>query len=190
MDQRTARKQLGLPENIRIGLLFGSIDRRKGVLAILDIMRQASQPIDDFLLLIAGPVSPAIQEELHTRISELRSRWKIELRDQYIEQDMSAYYSSADCVISTYINFTTSSSVVVHAACCGKPSLVSPEGAMEDTIRQWEIGAVANLNRPGEYLATLEALLNMPETERLALEQRAKSFADTMKAHRFMDQFR
>jgi len=189
IDQGEARRKLGIPEDAYVGLIFGGLSQRKGILETLAILAETPINLERLVLVIAGPVDPPIREALEAAIERARKRCRILFHEGFISTDTAAYFSSADCVICAYLNFHVSSNVLIHAARCGKPLIVSSLGVMKDVMDEYRIGEAVNLDDPAGFAAALERLMHLSPQERHALELRALEYAETMNARRFMAQF-
>jgi|GEM_PF-2110406 len=189
MDTAEARRMLGIPEDAYVALIFGGLSQRKGIFETLAALARAPGDLDRVVLVIAGPVDPPIREALEAAIEQTRKRCRVLYHEGFISTKTAAYFSSADCVICTYLNFYVSSNVLIHAAKCGKPLLVSTHGVMKDVIDKYRIGEAINPRDPAGFMAAFERLMRLSREERDALRLRAEAYAQTMDSRKFMAQF-
>jgi hypothetical protein len=141
LDQKEARRMLGLGDARTIFLLFGTLTARKGARLVLDALQRAGFP-DRVLVILAG------QPDAETRawVTEIMPRAGASLRcdfDFIPETLVSAYFHAADYVLSAYPAwFRVSSGTFTRACAAGRPSIVGHLGALADRVKKNHCGLI------------------------------------------------
>lgn len=147
-------------------LLFGSITKRKGVLVLLDALRNylAENVVEKSRFLIVGSVPDHFKVELADAIREtLRIRPNIDLKliDNYIDDsEVASLFESTDYVLLPYKFFYGSSGVLGHAAFFRKPVICTDEGLIADIVKEYRLGYLTEVNPAalGEVISDLVIL--------------------------------
>ncbi len=185
-----ARKALGIAPESYVGLVFGGLSGRKGVIEILSIFETADLDADRITLVIAGPVAPPIRETLLALIERVKERYTVHFHDGFVpDEAMPLYLASADCALCTYRDFNASSGVLLQTASLGKPAMVSEGGVMADAVRRFGFGEVVRLQEPAGYVEAFRRLMELTPQERQAIGERAKAYAATMDVTRYLSQY-
>lgn len=189
-DREAARRKFGFQPEDFACVLFGAIDRRKGVLETLTALRDSSFADSRLVLLIAGRVDQELKAPMAELVQSCASRVRILLHDQFIaDEDLPSYFTAADCVMCPYRNFTASSGVLLHGAGCGNLALVSPGGAMEDAVREFAFGEIASVDQPDEFIASLTRLMNLDAATRAKMSAGALAYAHSREQRHYLGQF-
>jgi glycosyltransferase involved in cell wall biosynthesis len=156
-DRSKARAALGIADDARVALNFGSIKPYKGLDLLVAAMPAVAQRIPEAFLLLAGrPARPADAPDL----SVLKSRGIGHRADfEFIaNKDAWLYYTAADVVVLPYRNITQSG-VLLSSMAFGKPAVVTAVGGLPEVIRPGKTGWVVPAeNVPALAEAVSEAL--------------------------------
>jgi hypothetical protein len=189
-DRATARARFGLTPNNFVFLLFGLLSDRKAVVESLAMLREAPLPKDKTVILVAGPAELDIQARLKEEVSATAGKYRVIRDDRFIQQsEIAPYFAASDCVLCVYKDFSGSSNVLLQGAVHGSSAVVSSGGVMEDAVRRHNFGEVANWDDPKLFTEAVCRLANLNGTGRLAQAERARHYAASMDARRFMSQF-
>lgn len=132
-DRVSARKQLGIPEQDFVILVYGAIDGRKGVEHLLAGVRN-KQFQKNLKILVIGRQSPAMRDKLQGEPLVLSIEGYV---DTTIEE---AGFRAADVVWMGYNAHYAMSGVLVLAAFAGKPVLATRNGLIGWMTRQHKLG--------------------------------------------------
>jgi glycosyltransferase involved in cell wall biosynthesis len=189
-DAEQARSRLGIKAQDFVILFFGTMSHRKYLVESLALLCQAPLPADGTVIVVAGPSFPQHRDSMLEQLAATSRKYRVIHHERFInDSELPPYFAAADCVMCVYRDFTGSSSVLLHAAIYGKPALVSPGGAMEDAVRQYNFGEVATVTDPNGFLGAVCRIAALTPPEREALAGRALAYGRTMDARRFMSQF-
>lgn len=137
LPKEEARKILGLPEDKYIYLFFGFIRTYKGLDLLVDAFHGSP---DDSILLIAGEFY-AGEDEIKHQIEHTPVRDRIVAHTHFInDEEVSLYFSAADCVVQPYRN-ATQSGVTPLAYHFEVPMIVTNVGALPDLVPE-QLGVV------------------------------------------------
>jgi glycosyltransferase involved in cell wall biosynthesis len=140
-DKATARKELNLPDNIKLVLFFGFIRKYKGLDLLLDAFADKKLYESDIHLLIAGEFYEDSKPYLD-QIEQLKLKEKIFLHTHFIPDSRVRYYlSAADVVVQPYKN-ATQSGVTPLAYHFEKPMIVTRVGALARLVPHDSVGLV------------------------------------------------
>ncbi|MGI0484471.1 glycosyltransferase family 4 protein [Pantanalinema rosaneae CENA516] len=178
------KKVLGIETGRRIFLLFGAIDKRKGVYQLLQaIERLPKEYCQKLCLILAGQVEiQAEQVHIEAQVAKackLSNVQIIKLFKFIPDNDMSAYFQLADVILAPYQKHVGMSGIILLAAATSKPVLSSDYGLMGEIVRQNELGLAINSSSPEELEKALLRLLSEP----------LDNFCNPSKMHTFSQQY-
>ena len=138
-----------IPRDRTVFLLFGYLSERKGVLALLDALRELpSESHGQIAVMLAGRIDPSIEEQVRRRVSRLRlacSQLWLEYEDRRItEGELEALVQRADVLLAPYQRFVGSSGVLMWAARARKPLLAQDFGVLGAIVRELGLGKVVD----------------------------------------------
>ncbi len=189
-DATAARQRFGLAPEDFVFLFFGSLSDRKGVVESLARLRDASLPGHRTVVILAGPVNPSLRPALTEAVAATARQYRVIQHDRFIDHaEVPPYFAAADCVVCVYKDFAGSSNVLLHAAACGKPALVSRGGVMQDAVEQYGFGAAVSFADPEGFARSARRWMDLEAGARQALAGRARTYAATMDARRYLAQF-
>ena len=148
-------------------VLFGALQRRKGVLQTLDaVARLAPETAARLELRLCGRLAEDA-DTVCARIQALNasSGAEIVLDDRFLPfEDLRAEVAAADVVLAPYLWHKGSSGVLYWAAAFGKPIIAQDYGTMGAEVRQFGLGLTARCGDVDELAGAMERLThNGPE---------------------------
>ncbi len=165
-DRSKARAALGIAEDARVALNFGSIKPYKGLDLLVSAMPAVAQNVPHAFLLLAGrPARPSDAPDLQV----LKDRGIGHRADfEFISnKDAWKYYMAADVVVLPYRNITQSG-VLLSTMAFGKPAIVTAVGGLPEVIRPGKTGwVVPPENVPALAEAMSEALADPVRCEQM-----------------------
>jgi glycosyltransferase involved in cell wall biosynthesis len=165
-DRSKARAALGIAEDARVAVNFGSIKPYKGLDLLVSAMPLVAQNVPHAFLLLAGrPARPSDAPNLQI----LKDRGIGHRADfEFISnKDAWKYYMAADVVVLPYRNITQSG-VLLSTMAFGKPAIVTAVGGLPEVIRPGKTGwVVPPENVPALAEAMSEALSDPIRCERM-----------------------
>ena len=170
IDQRQARRELGLPADRSMLLFVGRLDPVKGLNVLLEAMceltrRMRPRRAQDLSLAIIGGDREDHLEAMMTDLKCLSDiRHELGLDDLVVfvgsraQEALPCYYSAADaCVMpSLYESFGM---VALEAMACGTPVIASRVGGLTYTVRDGETGFLVPEKNPKALAEKLELIL-------------------------------
>jgi len=164
VDQKSARKQLGLNESGHVLLFFGLVRRYKGLDILLRSLEKVTAPVT---LLVAGEWYEG-EAELKRIIKELDLASRVICRNEYIpDSEVALYFSAADVLVQPYRS-ATQSGVVQTAFHFGKPSIVTGVGGLPEMVRHNESGLVVAPEDPDALARAIDLFFTPDTTRRLS----------------------
>jgi glycosyltransferase involved in cell wall biosynthesis len=136
-EKAKARALFSISENSKVLLFFGLIRDYKG----LDVLLAAMKHLDEsFILLIAGEVY-GDKNKYSKQIAQI-SEGRVLFHDRFIsDDDVSNYFSAADCCVLPY-KAGTQSGIQAIAASFNLPVLVSTNGGLHEQINEGQNGFI------------------------------------------------
>ena len=134
-DFQLAREYFSIEKDAKVLLFFGLIRDYKG----LDILIDAMDFLDDkYVLLIAGEIYG--DKKKYLKAIKAIKKGKVILHDHFIEdENVSNYFSAADCCVLPYKS-GTQSGIQAIAASFEVPVLVSKNGGLHESITDGKNG--------------------------------------------------
>lgn len=148
-------------------LIYGSIDKRKGVieaLATLDYIHEQNDPkLKTIKFVVAGRASSDMQELLKSYA--LRYPDSLYVINRIIsESEEYQLFTCAAIVWVAYANFFNMSGVLAQAGLAGKPVIGNLEGLVSFLMKKYELGKIADTNSSKDISRVLKCLLDDPES--------------------------
>jgi glycosyltransferase involved in cell wall biosynthesis len=159
-----ALKSLGILPGRTVGLLFGSLDGRKGIHQLLEaILAMPDELARKLCLLLVGKIDPVDQPQVEARMAQIarKGTTQIVVQDTFVpEADIDAYFRRADLVLAPYQRHVGMSAILVRAAGAQTPVLASSYGLMGELARRYRLGATVDATVPDEIAQGLIRFLN------------------------------
>lgn len=157
-----ARRRLGIPEDGRVIGCVGYQDRRKGIDLLIRAFLAADLAPTDRLLL-AGKQEQPIRDLLAGEGAQAVKAGRIITLARYIsDEELCLGVAAMDVVCTPYppgAGHSGSSSIVIHAAGQGRPSLGTDHGWVGDTISRFGLGWTCDVTRPEVFAGAIRASL-------------------------------
>ncbi|MGO8928522.1 MAG: glycosyltransferase family 4 protein [Limisphaerales bacterium] len=137
-ESAAARLQLGLPQDKRVLLFFGTGQRRKGLHLVVEALLPLSSEEAPFLL-CAGQQDP--QGSAARGLDQLVRQGRARVINRYVstaEEKLS--FAAADAVLLPYVNHFGTSGVLAQAMAAGKMAIVSDEQLLGRLTREHGLG--------------------------------------------------
>ncbi len=173
-DRERARASLGLPPSAYVVLVYGVIDERKGVPALLQALAGMEGPLH---VVLAGRFSEGFRAQLAAAGADaLCAAGRLSLRDHYVDTDEEGrLFRAADLVWLGYApSFHGQSAVLAQAASAGVPVLGKSTGLIGRMVRDARLGLTVD---PADAAAVRAKLAEAMASTATALAPGAAGFA-------------
>lgn len=158
--QSEIRSALGIDSERRILMLLGVLDRRKGVIELLECLQHVSkEAADQMCILLAGKVHDSQRDEVLPLVKKVQAESPVQvvLHDQYIDDEqVQHHFEMADVILATYQRHMGSSLALIRAAYAGKPVLSADYGLMGELVHRRKLGATVDTGDPVAMAKALE----------------------------------
>ena len=156
IDRMEARMRLGLPLDKKLILVFGEISQRKGVKRILEALHLIKAK--DFKIVFAGQCSEDAKEYIEAARADSAIAGKLVVHDHHIkEEDVSAYFHSADAILSDYPRwFRVSSGVFTRAIAANRLPIFPDHGVNAAMIEHLGFGRLYEAESIGSLAAAVD----------------------------------
>lgn len=140
-------------------LCAGAIDRRKGIIHVLDALAEVDMDTS-ISLKIAGPIVQD-REVILAAANRLQNKpgISVEIDDRYLsELEIADYIHKSDVVLLTYTNHIGSSNMLHKAAFAGTPVIGTDEGLVGRQIMQHKLGITVDSTNTSEIASAIEEM--------------------------------
>lgn len=170
-----------------IGLL-GSLARRKGMLAFIEIAKKSvNQP---YLFLLAGSLDKSAFSQ--DEISEIMEFYESNPDNCFFwfermpkESDFNALVNQCDLLYAVYDTFSSSSNILTKATLFNKPILVAQGYLMERQVKEFNLGLSASQWDIDEQIECIRILLNKEDFLLKVGQPRFKDFRNLTSTEAF-----
>lgn len=161
------RQTLEIDPDRNVFLMFGVLQKRKGIYQLLDAIALLPPHLCQKLcLLLVGPIGSELL--IKTRIRELCEAFPIQVisHEQFVpDREIQPYFKVADVILAPYIRHIGMSAILVRAAAAQKPVLASNYGLMGQMVTHHKLGITVDSSVPSEIAKGLIQFLINPSTE-------------------------
>jgi len=161
VDRDAARASLGIaPEAIAI-LVYGSIDERKGLDALVARL-ESDQSLRRYTLVVAGRQSTDMRRRLAGQFcGALRAQGRLRVLDHLLDEaEQAMVFAAADVAWLGYAGHLHMSGVLVLAGRAGLPVIACAGGEIGRMVRRHAIGTAVSLDDPAALSAALSSMLD------------------------------
>lgn len=186
-DVDRLRSQLEIEQGRKVFLLLGTLDRRKGIVQLLQACQTLSnQELSEVSLVLVGPIHATQDAEVAALVTQLTTETPIQIVvvNQFVEdRHIQKYIRIADAVLATYQRHIGMSAILVRAATAGLPVLASNYGLMGALVRERKLGVDVDSTDPAAIADGMRTFLDSdPDT--LFDQEEAYRFGDENTAAR------
>jgi glycosyltransferase involved in cell wall biosynthesis len=176
-SREDARRQLDVPADARVVLLFGNLRPYKGVDVLLDAASRMRAAVPRLLVVVAGELWADCPDP-RVRIAALGLGDVVRLRPGFVPDDEAGLlFAAADVVVLPYTHFDGQSASATLALSAGRALVVSDTGGLPELVR--DARAVVPPGDARWLAAALTAVLN-DDGLRARLEGDAEAVAATL----------
>lgn len=153
----------------KIFLCFGSIDKRKNILNILEAVSLVPTTLhDEISLLILGKcLDKLLQKQVTDKIEEIIKAYphlNIVIDDRFLSiEELENAFEQSDVVLIPYLGFYFSSGILGHAAKYSKYIIASDKGVMGDLVKTYHLGTTVNPQSPLSIAHALSNFIEQPK---------------------------
>jgi glycosyltransferase involved in cell wall biosynthesis len=158
MDRDAARRDLGIPADALVILVYGTIDDRKGLVQLVEALASAAAP--SAVLLVVGRQSAEIRKYLATpRFTSIRGQGRLIEVDQFVDDATQAgAFAAADVVWLGYVGHLGMSGVLVLAGLARRAVIATSAGELGRLAREHLLGPVVDVGHAEQIVAALRAV--------------------------------
>lgn len=146
-SRESARRELGIPPDAKVILVYGTLDHSKGIDALLAATKEEAFP-KKAVVLLAGLQDAEVSTLLSSpQAQSLRKSGRLYERNQYLYgEDEYAVFRAADIVWVGYRYQYISSGVLIQAAMAGLPVIACREGLIGWLTQRHGLGLVVSVD--------------------------------------------
>lgn len=176
IDRARARHSLGLPQDERVILFVGRLERRKGVFDLLDAFERARHRVEARLVLVGDGVDGA-------RVRAAASRGRIRVVGARPHEEVARWMAACDLlVLPSWMEGTPN--VVLEALASGRPVVATRVGGIPDVLSDDRAGILVPAHDPSALADALVAALHREWDENVVRACGPHSWADSAAALR------
>jgi glycosyltransferase involved in cell wall biosynthesis len=157
-EKYESRAALNIPRNVRMVLLYGALDTRKGVEPLLRAL--ATFPTtENLLLVLAGVLSQSIRLLLEQEYFSLIEKGIVKVVDKYISEEEECHLLLAcDAVWLGYVGHFSMSGVLVKAAQYGRQVIATKRGLLGRFARDLPGSHIIDVDESEQIKAALQEI--------------------------------
>jgi glycosyltransferase involved in cell wall biosynthesis len=148
------KEQLEIQPDRKIFLLFGRLDKRKGIYQTLEAIRLLPLAFSQQVcLLLVGNVLESDMIPVQAQIADIKrfSQAQVILWQQYVpENEVSLYFQLADIVLVPYQQHVGMSGILLRSAAADKPVIATDYGLIGELVRCYRLGCAVRAEHPHE----------------------------------------
>jgi glycosyltransferase involved in cell wall biosynthesis len=153
-----------IPNSRKIFLIFGMLDKRKGIFKVLEAMNYLDDiTLKKIAIIFAGRLAHSIREEFYQIFEETSYRIKalhLQLEDRYIpEEELIQTIRASDVILAPYQRFTGSSGILLWAAGANKPIITQDHGVIGALTKKYKLGLSIDTTDPKEVANALTSII-------------------------------
>ena len=183
------RAAYGVEPGRRLGILFGSLEIRKGPLALAAALHElAPEAARRLAVVVAGKTYDDIRPLLTAAFDRVRRETEVQLvfREGFVpDAALADLTAAADVVLAPYLGHVGSSGVVVRAAAAGTPLIAQDAAQIGREVRRHRLGRTVDPADASALASALSAFVHDPTGHFDAAE--AAAYADAHHVARFTD---
>ncbi|MFW6174983.1 MAG: glycosyltransferase [Chloroflexota bacterium] len=177
-DQEQCRRELGLPEQARILMYVGRVERLKGLEILLQAVAEMEPDDDVCLLIVGGSSEDPERQRLEEVARKLGITGRVVFREAVKQETLPAYYTAADvCLFASY--YESFGMAALEASACGTPVIASRVGGLPAVVREGETGYLIPSRCPSAFIQRIEILLANDHLRRV-MGQAARHHAEEL----------
>jgi len=188
-DNESLRIELKIENQRKIFLLFGEIERRKGIYQVLEAVSLLPDTVcRSICLLLAGPISSHESATILAQIGQLRNTSKIQIVvvNKFIsDREIKPYFDISYAVLLPYLKHAGMSAILVRAAGAQKPVLASEYGVLGQLVKVHNLGLTVKSESAYEIADAIKQLLNEKIYKNALDLKKASAFAQENTGERF-----
>ena len=146
-DMSSLRQHYGIPSDVKVVLVYGSIDRRKGIFELLDALESSPQ-LNEWHVLVVGQQAESVRDAFTSlRWSRLKQSIRIHEINKFVSDDVEhRVFALCDVVWVAYLGHYTMSGVIVRAGMYRKPVIACEEGLIGWYAKNKRVGVTTQRN--------------------------------------------
>jgi 1,2-diacylglycerol 3-alpha-glucosyltransferase len=177
-ERRLTRKDLGIPDEVQVGIFVGRMSGEKSVDRLLTIFAALFEEEPSLHLLLVGG-GPDLEEYRHLA-HQLEISHKVTFTGKVLYTDVADYLALADFFVSASVT-EVHPLTFIEAAAAGLPSVGLASPGVQDMILNGETGYIAADNDLSFGLRILRMVQDCEH--RLKMGQRARVYSSQFAAH-------
>lgn len=181
---KNVRKEYGISDDKLVFLHFGSINKRKGAIEILEsIERMTNEQSQNCCFIFAGVIRDEIRELFYQKYHSLKEKTQILVFDQFCSYEfIGNLCKSSDYLLLPYKNTSFSSGVIAYGIQFGIPVIVRDKGLVPKLVRRYHMGILIKGDFVASFIEKLPLLAkkNMEVSKKYLCNHTVEQFQDVL----------
>ena len=156
-----ARKKIGISDEKKVILFFGSIRRYKGLEYLVSAFKEVKEKSRNTILLVVGDIHSGSNEDFKfysDLINIISHDEDIICVNEYVPfEEINYYFLASDVVALPYIK-TYTSGILLAAYAAGRPAIVTDTGALSEVV---DVGKSGFIVPPKDVNALVQAIVKI-----------------------------
>lgn len=167
-----ARKELGIPTDLKIIFSLGNLIERKGFQYLIEAMKIIIKQRNDILCFIGG--DGPLKKKLQKQIRKLNLQEHVKLLGPIPDDKLALWMNAADLFVLPSLS-ESFGVVQIEAMACGKPVVTTRNGGSEEIITSEDYGLLCEPANPQDLAEKILTALNK-EWNREKIRKYAEQF--------------
>ena len=180
-----------IPPGRKIFLLFGALDKRKGIFEVIQALSMLdTRTAKKTALIFAGKLRDEVKEDFIAELqkyleSHPASVW-IHLEDRFLSEDELVHLMrQCDVALIPYQRHIGSSGLLIWAASVKKPVITQNFGLMGVLTREYKLGQAIDTTKPSEIAKAIKIFVDQGKQERIADSEKMATFVNRRSPEEF-----
>ena len=184
-----------VPPGKKIFLLFGALDRRKGIFEVIQSLSMLdNRTAKKTALIFAGKLRDEVREdfitELHKYLESHPTGVWIRLEDRFLSGDELVYLlKQCDVVLIPYQRHVGSSGLLIWAASVSKPVITQDFGLMGVLTRKYKLGQAIDTTKPFEIAKAIKIFVDGNKEKGIIDREKMATFTSKRSPKEFSRKF-
>jgi glycosyltransferase involved in cell wall biosynthesis len=158
------KKKIGIEKERKIFMLFGSLDKRKGIYQLLDAIKLL--PIElckSLCFLFVGSISDSDSATVKTLSEEISQSLPVQILmvNEFVpDLALPIYFQTADVILAPYQGHVGMSGIMLLSAAYQKPLILSDYGLTGHLGKKHRLGIVINSRHPSQIADAIRRVMD------------------------------
>ena len=184
-----------LPQERKIFLLFGALDKRKGIFEALEALTLLEDRISRHIAVVfAGKIHTTIRAEFMGKIKKYLKLHKtgacVYVEDKFLSKnELAQLLKKCDTLLIPYQRHVGSSGLLVWAASARKQVITQDFGLIGELVKKYKLGQAVNTTQPAEIAKAVQQVVDGDLKKKISEKEKIAFFLKRHSPEKFSKKF-